>query len=131
MIQLYPQVKVKRQSFKLSKKHAIPSQSMSLAEILRRFVRREQLPVSKDGMYSTQLGDLEKIAREDIFDQHERSKELKSNIKKAEKRMKDANEKRIADEVARQAAESLRNSTSTPAETATSTSGSGTKDKPQ
>jgi len=117
-IELYPKVVVKGQSFKTSIKHAIPSQSMSLAEILRRFVRREQLPVSKEGIYTTQMGDLEKIAREDIFDQRERFEALSDRIKKAEKRTKDAADKRIADEVARQAAESVRNATSTSAQAA-------------
>lgn len=125
MLQLYPQVKVKGQSFKTSKKYAVPSQAMSLAEILRRFVRREQLPVSKEGIYTTSMGDLEKIAREDIFDQHERVAELKVNIAKAEKRMKDADEKRIADEIARQAAESIRNAASAQGQAATSANGSG------
>lgn len=86
---LYSPVKVTGQSFKGCKEHTVPMQSMSLKEIITRFVRREALPVMKEGTYQTQMGDLEKLAKEDITVQMDRVEELKANIAKGEKRMKE------------------------------------------
>lgn len=110
-MRLYPPVAVKRQSFKGEKILTIPSQSMSLHEIVRRFVRREALPLMKEGTYETRMGDLEKLSREDITVQMERVQELKSNIKHAEKRMEDEHKRKIDEEIKRQAAESLQQKT--------------------
>lgn len=83
---LYPTVKVKGQSFNGVKEMTVPSQSMSLKEIIRRFVRRESLPISKEGFYSEQMGDLEKISNADITEQFERVEQLKQNIKTGQQR---------------------------------------------
>lgn len=66
----------------------VPSQSLSLREIIRRFVRHESLPVHKDGVYEDRMGDLEKLSNADITEQLERAEDIKSKIAKADARMK-------------------------------------------
>lgn len=67
MIRLYPQVVVKGQSFVGVKEHVVPMQSMTLREIIRRFVRKEALPISHEGTYNDEYEyDLEKLAKEDL-----------------------------------------------------------------
>lgn len=102
---LYRPCVVKGQSFKGAKVHTVPSQSLTLADILKRFVRREPLPVSHDAMYETRFGDLEKIQHEDIVDKRERAEEIRQTISKAKKRMKDAEDARVKAEIERQAKE--------------------------
>lgn len=92
-IHLYPNVVVKRQSFKGSQKLTTPNQSLSLKEILRRFVRRESLPALKQGMYEERFGDLEKLSKADIVIQMEKADEIKNQIKDFNKRQKDREEK--------------------------------------
>lgn len=104
-LQLYPKIIPKRQSYKGEKKVAVPSQSMTLKEILHRFVRRERLPVEHEGVYSERLGDLEKLQHEDISVRMERAAELKNNIATAQKRMKDAHDAKVKAEIERQAEE--------------------------
>lgn len=104
----YRTVAVKRQSFKLEKRITVPQQSMTLHEIIRRFVRREQLPVLKEGTYETRMGDLEKLAKEDISVQMERVEEIRKNIDEGTKRLKakeDEDVKRAIEEKARKATE--------------------------
>lgn len=95
-MRLYKKVLVKGQSFKGVKNVVIPSQSMSLKEIIIRFTRREALPIEKQGMYEDRMGDLEKISREDILERHERAAELKKSIQKAEKQKANAEAARKA-----------------------------------
>lgn len=83
---LYPDVKVYSKSYKGVKKVTVPSQSMSLHEILRRFTRKEALPIEKDGVYETRFGDLEKLGREDMTVQHEKVEEIKIAVDKHNKR---------------------------------------------
>lgn len=64
-------------SFLGCKRSVVPNQCMSLAEIIKRFVRREPLPVAKEGVYEERFGDLEKIARTDITEQMEKVVELR------------------------------------------------------
>jgi len=85
-MRLYPKVVVVGQSFVNVKSVVIPSQSMSLQEIINRFTRREALPIEKNGIYNEFAGDLEKMAREDITERHERAAEMKARIAKAEKK---------------------------------------------
>lgn len=85
---LYRPVVVKGQSFAGVKKHVIPSQSMTLREIIKRFLRKESLPIEKEGFYEERFGDLEKISKEDVVVQHERAADLKEKIEKAARRMK-------------------------------------------
>lgn len=96
-MRLYPTVVVEGQSFKGCKVYTVPQQNMSLREIIKRFVRREQLPVSHSGVYIENLGDLEKLARADIFERVEHAKELKEYIAKAKVRMEDLQKKKVAD----------------------------------
>lgn len=96
-MRLYPTVVVEGQSFKGCKVYTVPQQNMSLREIIKRFVRREQLPVSHSGVYIENLGDLEKLARADIFERVEQAKELKEYIAKAKVRMEDLQKKKVAD----------------------------------
>jgi len=86
MIKLYPSVQVARQSFAGVKRCTVPNQSLSLREIVKRFVRRESLPLSVPGVYEERFGDLEKLSKADIFDQMERVKELKAQIADFNKR---------------------------------------------
>jgi len=59
-LRLYPPVKVTGQSFKNVKRIVLPSQSMTLREIIKRFIRKESLPIEKDGIYEDRYEDLEK-----------------------------------------------------------------------
>lgn len=87
MIRLYtPGVRVTF-SFKGSKRETVPGQSLSLREILRRFVRRESLPVSvNDGVFEHRFGDLEKMSKGDIFDQTEQAKQWRDDVRSFEAR---------------------------------------------
>lgn len=106
---LYHSRSEKGQSFKNAPKVVVPSQSMSLKEIIQRFVRRESLPVEKAGVYEDRMGDLEKLANEDITVRMERASELADLQAKAKKRMQAKADKEKADairaEVERQEAE--------------------------
>jgi len=78
-------VKVIGQDFTKVKKVVVPMQSMTLREIIKRFMRKESLPVEKEGIYKDDMGDLEKIAREDITVQMERVENLKKGLSKTKK----------------------------------------------
>lgn len=92
-IRLYPSVKVARQSFKGVKKCTVPNQSMSIREILQRFVKRESLPVARNGVYEERFGDLEKISKADITEQFEAADEFKAVQKKFKKQEQDKYDK--------------------------------------
>lgn len=97
-LRLYRPVKDQPKSFKGVKSITVPNQSMTLKEILRRFIRREALPIEKQGTYETRMGDLEKLAQQDITVQMERVQEIKENLARAKARMdmKAEDEKRAA-----------------------------------
>lgn len=86
---MYPTVKVTGKSFVGVKRVTVPNQSMSLREIISRFVRREPLPVSKEGVYEDRFGDLEKLKREDITVQMERVERIKAQLSDIERRWKE------------------------------------------
>jgi len=89
---LYPDVKRPGQSFKGSKVCVVPNQSMGLAEILRRFVKRESLPQSKEGVYEDRYDyDLEKLSKADLTEQHEVINKVKQDVKRFEKEINDDN----------------------------------------
>jgi len=71
------------------KRLTLPNQCMSLQEMLRRFVRREPLPVEKKGVYIETEYDLEKLAKEDRVHQDEVIEIMKQDVEvkkaKAEK----------------------------------------------
>lgn len=85
-VRLYPSVKVTGRSFVGVKRVTMPNQSLSLREIVQRFIRRESLPVSHEGLYEDRFGDLEKLSRQDIVVQMERVEELKAQIDAFNKR---------------------------------------------
>lgn len=86
-LHLYPEVIVQGQDFSKQPVVVVPMQSMTLREIIKRFVRHESLPVQRQGFYEERLGDLEKLANEDITVQMDRVEQLKDYISKAEARM--------------------------------------------
>jgi len=99
---LYRPVKVTGQSYKDAKKHVVPNQAMSLQEIIQRFTRRESLPVEREGIFRTDMGDLEKQQTEDFTYHHERAQEIREKIKSAKKRMEDQHKARIDAELQKQ-----------------------------
>lgn len=82
MIRLYPKVVVKGQSFHNVKKSVVPNQSMTLKEIIKRFIKHESLPIIKEGTYSDKQDiDLEKFVHEDITVRHDMVEEHKKHVK--------------------------------------------------
>lgn len=78
---LYSVPSRKAQSFKGVKNVVIPMQSMTLQEILRRFVKRESLPSQKEGVYEDRYDyDLEKLAKADRVEQDEVLSDLKTEV---------------------------------------------------
>lgn len=63
----------------------VPNQSLTLKDIINRFIRKESLPIGREGTYNENLGDLEKIAREDIVDQKERAANIRSTLERVQK----------------------------------------------
>lgn len=97
-IVLYPSVtRYKRKEIKWDKKITVPHQSMSLQEIIRRFTKKEALPLEKDGVYEDRFGDLEKLSREDITVRRERAQSLKEWADASRKKYEE-NEKAQAEE---------------------------------
>lgn len=86
-MRLYAPTRDASQSFAGVKRYTVPQQNMSLREIIKRFIRKESLPVEQNGVYYEGLGDLEKLAKADIFDRTERAKDLKDKIQSATERM--------------------------------------------
>jgi len=84
-VRLYAPVKVTGKSFVGVKRCTVPNQSMSLREILERFVKRESLPLVHEGQYEERFGDLEKVANMDIVDQKEYAADLRKRIGEGEK----------------------------------------------
>lgn len=83
-LRLYPRIQVRGKSFKGCKVHVVPDQSMTLADILKRFIRKESLPVAKEGFYAEDLGDIEKMQRDDLSVIHERTAEARDKLRDAE-----------------------------------------------
>lgn len=88
---LYMPRKRKQLSFVGVKEVTVPSQAMTLKEIIKRFIRHESLPIKQEGFYEDRMGDLEKMANMDITEQIDRANELRANIASADKRMKEKN----------------------------------------
>jgi len=86
-LRLYPDRP--RQGQDLSKEVilTVPQQSLTLAEIIRRYVRHQPIPVSSvNGVYCNGLGDLEKLDGEDLTVKAERIAELSAIRKAARKK---------------------------------------------
>lgn len=88
-VYLYPPVKVVGQSFAGVQKQVVPKQSMSLREILKRYVRREAIPGTTEGVYEERFGDLEKLSKADIVEQMETVQILKDKISDVRKKESD------------------------------------------
>lgn len=70
-----------QQSFAGVQSVVIPDQSMSLQEIIRRFIKKESLPIAMEGVYDdTYDYDLEKLAKADITVREEVIAELKVKV---------------------------------------------------
>lgn len=98
MIRLYRPVTIKRKSFKGVKKVVVPNQSMTLQQILKRFIKREPLPVEHKGYYEDRYDyDLDKVLHEDPVEKSEIFEDVKANVEaakqKAEKAQTSAMEK--------------------------------------
>lgn len=89
VVRLYPPVKVIGKSFVNAKRTVVPNQSMSLREIVKRFVRRESLPLSKEGTFEDRYGDLEKLSKEDITVQMDRVEQIRADLLAMKKRIDD------------------------------------------
>lgn len=117
-MRLYPKVVVEGQSFKHCKKLVTPNQSMTLQEIIRRFIKKEALPVSHEGTYEDRYDiDLEKLQHEDLTVKDEvlqvyrdKVKTLDAKVKSEEKEKQTAMQKAAADQRAK-LLEELRQST--------------------
>jgi len=105
---LYPKVPRKALSFKKCKVVVVPDQSMGLREIIKRFVRKESLPVQQQGYYEDRFGDLEKIAQEDIVVQLARAKEIGEYLAKAKAHMDKVESDKVAASQAQAAKEAER-----------------------
>lgn len=105
---LYPSVPRVRKT-DVGKKRTIPNQAMSLREMLKRFIRREALPVEKKGVYIETPYDLEKIPHMDRTEQEEILTEMKEKTAKAKAKVdkfkKEQAEKALAAEVEKLKAE--------------------------
>lgn len=90
---LYPAVPRVRRLFVGVKRCTLPNQCMSLAEMLRRYVRREPLPAAKDGVYVETDYDLEKLTKMDRVEQEEVLTEMKQTVARKRKVVEDEDKK--------------------------------------
>lgn len=88
-LRLYPPVPPVLEDYRNVKVVTVPNQSMTLKDIIARFMRKESLPIEKEGIYAENLGDIEKISREDVTVRHERAADLREKINKTRARAKE------------------------------------------
>lgn len=98
VVYLYPPY-VRHRRMAEGKKFTLPDQCMSLAEMFRRFVRREPLPVEKQGVYIESDYDLEKVANMDRLEQEEVLSEMREKTQAAEAKVKSAQRKKKKEEI--------------------------------
>lgn len=82
-------------------KLTVPDSAMSLAEILRRFVRNEAVPVGREMVFHESDDDLDKIAHSDLTERAEfveRQKETQREFDRQEKRKASARRKKLEEE---------------------------------
>lgn len=93
----HPKFILRGEDYSNSEVLVVPNQSMSLHEILLRFTRKERLPVSHEHIYGDEIAekgvpigdlDLEKEARQDIFDMHQRAESIRDRIKVAREKQR-------------------------------------------
>lgn len=81
-LRLYPKRPCPGQDLTKEVVLTVPQQSLTLAEIIRRYVRHQPIPVSSiNGVYCNGLGDLEKLDGEDLTVKAERVAELRTQVK--------------------------------------------------
>lgn len=76
---LYPSVEYRDREM-VHKKVVIPNQSMSLKEIIKRFVRKESLPIEQQGVYYESEYDLEKLANADMTERAEVLEKVRGDV---------------------------------------------------
>lgn len=85
----------------LGKSLMVPDQSMSLAEIIRRFVRGEALAIGKQVEYGDTGYDLEKVSHMDMVDKAEfieEQKDIQRQYDAQDKRRRKAERQKLEDE---------------------------------
>lgn len=82
---LYPERARRGTDCSKMKRQVIPNQSMSLKEIIKRFVRREALPVTKEGTYHESDHDLEKVMTMDVVEKQELLAQVKEDVRRKKK----------------------------------------------
>jgi len=83
-MRLYPKVAIVGQSFTGVPSVTVPNQSMTLKDIIARFIRRESLPIgNSQAMYAEGLGDLEKMAYSDITVQMEKADWIREKLSRS------------------------------------------------
>jgi len=83
-MRLYPKVAIVGQSFAGVPSVTVPNQSMTLKDIIARFIRRESLPIgNSQTMYAEGLGDLEKMAYSDITVQMEKADWIREKLSRS------------------------------------------------
>lgn len=91
-IVLYPVFEEKGLDLSKEPKVVVPNQSMTLRDIIKRFVKKESLPAQKEGIYHESEYDLEKLSKADLTEQHEVIEELKQKVKRKKKVVDDYHE---------------------------------------
>lgn len=66
-------------------KLTVPRAAMSIAEMLRRYVRREALPMERHAVYIDAGHDLEKLSKMDRVDQQDVLNEVRDNVARMKK----------------------------------------------
>lgn len=85
---LYPSVPRVHPDYSKTPVVVVPNQSMTLQEIIKRFLRKEALPIEKNGVYLEGFGDIEKLARQDIIDIAEHGRTLREKFKQYQSLLK-------------------------------------------
>lgn len=76
---LYPKLPRVGQDLSHVKSQVVPNQSMTLQEIIRRFIKKEPLPQMKEGVYNEEYDyDLEKLSKADRTEQEQVIAEFKN-----------------------------------------------------
>lgn len=86
-------------SFEGVEELTVPNQSMTLQEILQRFVRKEKLPVGKEVSFSESNYDLEKLSSMDLVERDEfiaEQKRVAARFERQQKAKAEAEAQRLA-----------------------------------
>lgn len=75
--------------FSKSKVMTVPNQSLTLKDILKRFIRKEALPIEHQGFYETRFGDLGKVKDMDLTEQVDVIDNIKRYVSRASELLKE------------------------------------------